>query len=85
VFGFSLRRDFKWFLYVVLNSLAVTPMYVCLALSSTDVTSAFNINYALCPGLTVISFHGLFVPRMKSYSPQVVGTSGLVNALLERI
>ena len=37
---FSLRRDFKWFLYLVLKSLAVTPMHVCLALSSVVVTSA---------------------------------------------
>ena len=37
---FSLRRDFKWFLYLVLKSLAVTPMYVCVVLLSVDVTSA---------------------------------------------
>ena len=29
---FSLRRDFKWFLYLVLKSLAVTPMYICVVL-----------------------------------------------------
>ena len=36
---FSLRRDFKWFLYLVLKSLAVTPMYVCVVLLSVDVRS----------------------------------------------
>ena len=37
---FSLRRDFKWFSYLVLKSLAVTPMYVCVVLLSVDVTSS---------------------------------------------
>ena len=37
---FSLRRDFKLFLYLALKSLAVTPMYVCVVLLSIDVTSA---------------------------------------------
>ena len=37
---FSLRGDYKWFLYLVLKSLAVTPMYVCVVLLSVDVTSA---------------------------------------------
>ena len=37
---FSLRSDFKSFLYLALKSLAVTPMYVCVVLSSVDVTSA---------------------------------------------
>ena len=40
---FSLRRDFQRFLYLVLKSLAVTPMYVCVLLSSVDVTSAYKL------------------------------------------
>ena len=44
---FSLRRDFKWFLYLVLKSLAVTPMY--------DVRWCdFSfINYAPCQAFSV--------------------------------
>ena len=35
-----LRSDFPWFLYRVLNSFAVTPMYVCILSLSVVVTSA---------------------------------------------
>ena len=39
---FLLRSDFTWFLYRVLNSLAVTPMYVCILSLSVVVTSAWQ-------------------------------------------
>ena len=61
---FSLRRDFKWFLYLVLKSLAVTPMYVCVVLA--EVTSTDNNTTQTYIGVTANDFKTRYRNYLKS-------------------
>ena len=57
---FSLRKDFRWFVYLVLKSLGVTAMHVCPALLSVDETLSLKTTFTL--------FVKLFLSSVRQFS-----------------